>query len=231
MRVAIVQSNYIPWRGYFDLIASVDKFILLDDVQYTRRDWRNRNKIRDENGVRWITIPVDTKGQYTQLICDTKVSDENWAKTHWQMLRNTYRRASQFDEVSTFIEDLYMSATSEYLSEINRHFISSVCNYLEIETILELSTDYQATGVKTDRLLDICLKAGATEYVSGPAAKGYFEEEKFAQEGIDVSWFQYGPYEDYLQPYEPFEPGLSILDNLFCNGKNANRYIVPQICK
>ena len=96
-RVAIVQSNYIPWRGYFDLIASVDEFIVLDDVQYTRRDWRNRNRIKTPQGPQWLTIPVRVSGRYTQLICETEVEDDSWAERHWEIVRLNYRDAAGFD--------------------------------------------------------------------------------------------------------------------------------------
>src|SRR3954465_9010354 len=93
-RVAIVQSNYVPWRGYFDLIASVDEFVLLDDAQYTKRDWRNRNRIKTAQGTRWLSVPVQVSGRYTQAIYDTFVADPDWARSHWETIRQTYARAS-----------------------------------------------------------------------------------------------------------------------------------------
>src|SRR5882757_9025960 len=104
-KVAIVQSNYIPWRGYFDLINSVDEFILFDDMQYTRRDWRNRNRIKTANGIIWLTIPVVVKGRYSQSIQETEVSDSNWAAKHWKTLQQSYARAAHFKEYETLFED------------------------------------------------------------------------------------------------------------------------------
>src|SRR5438046_4323553 len=92
-KAAIVQSNYIPWKGYFDLIRRVDEFILYDDVQYTRRDWRNRNLIKTPQGLRWLTIPVEVKGKYYQSIRDTKIADPVWAASHWQTIVHNYGRA------------------------------------------------------------------------------------------------------------------------------------------
>src|SRR3981081_3816911 len=115
-RVAIVQSNYIPWRGYFDLIASVDEFILLDDVQYTRRDWRNRNRIKTPSGTRWLTIPVEVRGRYTQRICDTRVADKEWAKRHWERIRQNYKHAPGMDALGGFVEDLYASVEGPSLT-------------------------------------------------------------------------------------------------------------------
>src|SRR5208283_1807000 len=91
--LAAIQSNYIPWKGYFDIINRVDEFMLYDDAQYTRRDWRNRNKIKTPRGLRWLTIPVRVKGKFHQKICETEISDPGWAAGHWQTLRQNYARA------------------------------------------------------------------------------------------------------------------------------------------
>ena len=224
-RVAIVQSNYIPWRGYFDLIASVDEFIVLDDVQYTRRDWRNRNRIKTPQGPQWLTIPVRVSGRYTQLICETAVDDDSWAERHWEIVRLNYRDASGFDYAREFVEELYRTVPGTHLSEINRHFLERICGQLGVATPLTDSRAYAAEGTKSDRLIDLCRKANATEYLSGPSAKAYLDEERFSTAGIAVSWFSYGPYPDYEQVHPPFEPQVSILDVLLCTGEDARRFV------
>ena len=221
-RVAIVQSNYVPWRGYFDLIASVDEFILLDDAQYTRRDWRNRNKIKTPQGPRWLTIAVQVSGRYSQSIHDTRVADPDWAERHWDIVRQHYSRASGFRELGSFVEELYASVPGPCLTQINRHFLECIAARLGIDTPLSLSLDYQPRGAKTERLLDLCLKAGASEYVSGPSARAYLDEALFHERGISVSWFRYGPYPEYDQVYPPFYPQVSILDLLLCAGVGAS---------
>lgn len=226
-RVAIVQSNYVPWRGYFDLVASVDEFILLDDVQYTRRDWRNRNKIKTAQGSRWLTIAVQVSGRYTQSIYETQVAQTDWAERHWDIVRQHYAHAAGFDELSGFVENLYASIPGRRLTEINRHFIENISKRLDIDTRVSLSLDYEPRGIKTERLLDLCLKVGATEYVSGPAAQAYLEEGLFLEHGIDVSWFQYGPYPEYDQIYPPFDSNVSILDVLLCAGSDARSLLQP----
>ena len=226
-RVAIVQSNYIPWRGYFDLICSVDEFVLLDDVQYTRRDWRNRNRIKTAQGTRWLTIPVQVSGRYTQTIAETNVADDEWAEQHWSIVRQSYRDATGFEDGAPFVERLYASVPGPSLSDVNRHFLEAICDRLEIGTRLTRSRDYEPQGSKTERLLDICRKSGATTYVSGPAAKEYLEEGAFAAHGIEVEWFEYGPYPEYEQPHPPFEPQVSILDTLLCTGAAAAQYLRP----
>src|SRR5262245_25332489 len=115
--VAIVQSNYIPWKGYFDLINLVDEFILYDDVQYTRRDWRNRNKIKTANGPQWLTIPVEVKGKYSQKIKDTMITDPDWAHKHWRSIAHSYSKARCFRQYSEFFEDLYFGSTELSLSK------------------------------------------------------------------------------------------------------------------
>ena len=226
-RIAIVQSNYVPWRGYFDLIASVDEFVLLDDVQYTRRDWRNRNRVKTAQGTQWLTISVQAKGRYTQAIRETQVADEGWAHAHWETLRHAYASAERYEEARDFVEGLYATAPGPFLSDVNRHFLEAISRRLGISTPLTWSDVYEPQGTKTERLIDICRKAGATEYVSGPAARTYLETERFEAEGIVVSWFEYGPYPEYEQVYPPFDPQVSILDVLLCAGADAPRLVRP----
>jgi hypothetical protein len=221
LRVAIVQSNYVPWRGYFDLIDSVDEFVLLDDVQYTKRDWRNRNRIKTAQGPRWLSIPVQVSGRYTQSIFETLIADDNWARSHWETVRQSYARAAGAGEALEFVEDLYATVPGPRLTDVNRHFLTRIAEHLGITTKLSLSLDYDPQGSKTERLLDICLKAGASEYVSGPAARSYLEVADFEARGIAVSWFEYGPYPAYDQVHPPFDPHVSILDLLLCTGPTA----------
>ena len=224
-RVAIVQSNYIPWKGYFDLINSADEFVILDDVQYTRRDWRNRNRIKTPQGVIWLTIPVNVKGRYEQRIDETTVSDPAWAEAHWESLRHSYARAPHFEQFCDAVEAAYREISSDRLSDINRNMLEMVCALLGIHTPMKRSTEYGAAGRKSDRLLNICLAAGATEYLSGPAAKAYLDEAAFREAGVTVSWFDYSGYPEYEQPYPPFEHSVSILDMVFSTGSEAPRYM------
>jgi hypothetical protein len=224
-RVAIVQSNYIPWKGYFDLINSVEEFITLDDVQYTRRDWRNRNRIKTPQGVIWLTIPVNIKGRYEQRIDETTVSDPSWAEAHWKTIRHSYAGAPHFDEFRDAVGAAYQEVDSERLTDINRHMLEAVCPLLGIRTPLKRSTEYGAVGRKTDRLLNLCLAAGATEYLSGPAAKAYLDEAAFREAGVAVSWFDHSGYPEYKQPHPPFEHSVSVLDLIFSTGREAPRYM------
>jgi hypothetical protein len=224
-RVAIVQSCYIPWKGYFDLIDRVDEFVLLDDAQFTKRDWRNRNRIKTPRGSQWLTIPVQVKGRYLQRIDETLVSEPDWAERHWSTIRHAYSSAPSFAELRPAIEDAYTRVADEpRLSIINRLLLEAIFPLLGVETALSWSTDYPGTGTKTERLLEICRAADATEYISGPSARNYLDEDAFAAHGIAVSWIDYEGYPEYEQLYPPFEHTVTILDTLFHTGRDAARY-------
>jgi len=224
-KIAIIQSNYIPWRGYFDMIGSVDEFIIFDDVQYTRRDWRNRNKIKTPQGVQWLTVPVQVKGKYYQRIRDIKVDGSTWASTHWRSLKQNYSRAPHFSEVAAWLEPLYLAEHYIYLSHLNRRFIEAICEYLNIATTISNSWDYNLIDGKTERLAELCVQAGGTEYLTGPAAKVYIKADVFNDCGIKLSWFDYSGYGEYPQLWGQFAHQLTILDLLFNCGKSTLHYM------
>ena len=224
-RVAIVQSSYVPWKGYFDLIRAVDEFILLDDVQFTRRDWRSRNRIKTSHGPNWLTIPVQAKGRYLQPIREVVVSDEGWGLRHWQTLRTHYARTPYFAEYAPRLEPLYRTPVSNQLSLINHSFIQAICGALGVVTPITWSTDYDAHPGRNERLIDLCRQSGATEYLSGPSAAGYIDVDAFARAGVRVLFADYSGYPEYPQPYPPFEHAVSIIDLLFCTGPGALGYM------
>jgi WbqC-like protein family len=224
--VAIVQSNYIPWKGYFDLMARVDEFILYDDVQYTRRDWRNRNRLKSPEGVRWLTIPVQVKGRYLQRIDETFVSDPRWGERHWATLKGWYGKAPFFERYRETLESLYRDTRAHELSAINRRFLEVLRDLLDIATPLSSSNEYPGEGHRTERLLSICRAAGADRYVSGPAAREYLEEERLRAAGIEVQWMSYEGYPEYPQLHPPFEHAVSILDLLLNVGEETSRYML-----
>lgn len=226
-KVAILQSNYIPWKGYFDIINLVDEFILFDDMQYTRRDWRNRNKIRASGGIEWLTIPVEVKGKFLQKIKETRVADHKWAENHWKAIQMNYARAPYFKELSPWLRDLYRQAgQKDFLSEINYMFLTAICDYLGIQTKITWSSDYVLAEGKTERLVELVKSVGGSYYLSGPAAKVYIVDRYFEQAGVQLAYMNYSGYPEYPQRFKyPFEHGVSILDLLFNVGKDAPRYI------
>ena len=222
--IAILQSNYIPWKGYFDIINRVDEFVLYDDMQYTKRDWRNRNKIKTPSGLLWLTVPVEVKGKFEQRICDTKISDKNWAKEHWNTIQHNYSKANFFKEHKSWLENLYdRAAKEEFLSQVNYIFIKEICELLGIKTKLAWSMDYNGQGSKTERLISICKNANASHYLSGPSAKDYIVENDFREAKITLEWMEYKGYGEYEQLYPPFEHGVSILDMIL----NAGNSLLP----
>ena len=225
-RVAIIQSNYIPWKGYFDIINGVDEFILYDDRQYTRRDWRNRNLIKTERGLRWLTIPVQVKGRFTQRIDETVVDDPAWASRHWKTIEQAYARAAHFDEYGGAVEAMYAEvAACTLLSDVNRRLLQGICALLGIETRLSSSTDYQASGDRTERLASLCRAAGASEYLSGPSARAYIDESCFADADVRLEYADYLGYPEYPQLFGKFEHGVTILDLIFNAGRAAPTYM------
>jgi hypothetical protein len=224
-KVAIVQSNYIPWRGYFDLIAAADELILYDDMQYTRRDWRNRNKIKTPQGLQWLTVPVKVKGKYHQRIRDTELDGTDWQESHWKSLMANYSRAAHIDAVAKGLAPLYLETTYSHLSSLNRTLIEWVCTYLGIETRIKDSSEFRLVEGKTERLLDLCRQVGATHYISGPAARDYLDESMFLDAGIAVTFFHYDGYSAYPQLWGEFAPAVSILDLLFNCGPGSKQFL------
>jgi hypothetical protein len=224
-RVAIVQSSYIPWKGYFDLIRAVDEFILLDEVQFTKRDWRSRNQIKTKDGLLWLSIPVQTKGRYRQSIMETAISDRAWSHRHWQTIQSAYARTPYFERYAPFIASLYERPVSDKLSEVNHSLITAMCTAFGITTRISWSSDYRPAEGRNQRLVDLCVKTGATEYLSGPSAREYLDEQAFAAAGVTVQFADYSGYPMYPQPYPPFEHAVSALDLLFCTGPDALEYM------
>lgn len=224
-KIAILQSNYIPWKGYFDLINMVDEFVLYDDMQYTRRDWRNRNKIKTSQGLKWLSIPVEVKGKYFQKINETLVSDKSWSVTHWQTIKQFYSKTPFFKDYKDIFEDFYMNNQEERLSLINARLIELVNTILGIQTKITWSSDYELVEGQTAKLLRICQQAGADVYLSGPAAKEYFDVALAEKMGIQVEWMDYSGYPEYHQLHPPFEHGVTVLDLIFNEGKNAKYFM------
>jgi hypothetical protein len=224
-KIAVVQSNYIPWKGYFDLIAAVDEFILYDSVQYTRRDWRNRNQIKTPKGLQWLTVPVKVKGKYHQTIRETEIDGMDWAKSHWRMLCQNYRRASHFNQMAKELEPLYLRTDYSHLSNLNRTLIEWVCSKLGIETKISNSWEYHLAGDKSERIAGMCVQACGCEYLSGPSARGYIDETAFTDRNVKLTWFDYNGYQEYPQLWGEFNHAVTILDLLFNCGTDAPRYM------
>jgi hypothetical protein len=223
-KVAIIQSNYIPWKGYFDIIHDVDLFIFYDDVQYTKNDWRNRNKIKTSQGLCWLTIPVGSRED--RLIYEVEIEEVSWTRKHWETIKQSYAKAPYFKKYQGFFEYVYLNAKWTNLSELNQFLIKTISqDFLGMKTNFGDSREYHPGGRKLERLIDLLLKVEAKLYVSGPSAKGYIEENRFKEVGIELVFKDYSGYPEYPQLFPPFEHAVSILDVLFNCGPAAPDFI------
>lgn len=227
--VACVQSSYIPWKGYFDQIRMADVFIFYDDVQFTKEDWRNRNFIKTPNGIKPLTIPCGK--HINRLICEVEILDDYWQKKHWLSIVHNYTKAKFFKKYSDFFEELYLQKTWNNLSDLNQTFIKKISNnILKTNTEFIDSRDFNLpiNVHKEDRWLELLKLVGATNFIIGPSAKNYLDEDKqkkISQKGINLEWMEYSGYPEYHQLFPPFEHHVSIIDLIFNEGDNAINYM------
>ena len=223
-RVAVLQSSYIPWKGYFDIIHDVDTFIFYDDVQFTYQDWRSRNRIIVNGDAHWLTVP--TGSSIDRLIHEVALADPRWQKKHWRTISQSYAKAPHFQDYRGVFEDIYLGREWRNLSELNQAIVSTIGrDLLGIETEFRDSREFGAQGQKLDRLLDLLVKAGATTYVSGPSASSYIDPTRFADAGIELVYKDYRGYPEYPQNISPFRHDVSVLDLLFQTGPDAPHYV------
>ena len=223
-RVAVLQSNYIPWKGYFDIIHDVDLFVFYDDNQYTPRDWRNRNRIKTASGPQWLTVPVGS--HRNRLIHDVDIPDPAWQEKHYQTLRQNYAKSPHFERYRAWLEHIYLGQRWSNLSQLNQATVEHVASeFLGIRTQFADSRAYAAQGQKLDKMVDLVVRVGASTYLSGPAAKEYIVPDRFAEAGIALEWKDYSGYPEYPQRFGPFEHGVSVLDLLFNTGADAPWFI------
>lgn len=222
-RVAILQSSYIPWKGYFDIIHDVDELIFLDEAQYTKRDWRTRNRIKTPHGPAWLSIPVG--GPRDRRICDVELP-ESWADAHWRRITDCYARAPYFETYRAGLQEIFLQRPWKYLSELNQQLIRTIAHdALGIRTRFRDSRELVRRGRGEEWILDLLDQVGAETYVSGPSAKAYIDEEHFAARGIELVWKSYDGYPEYPQFHPPFVHEVTVLDLLFHTGPDASRYI------
>ena len=207
------------------MIAKSDIFILYDEMQYTRRDWRNRNRIKTKDGLIWLTVPVNSKGNYSAKISEIKINGTDWQKKHWRILENNYKKSPFYEEIKNLIYPLYSGKDFQSLSDLNEKFIQKICEYLGIRTLIMKSSDLEIRGNPSEKLLNICKQLKTKNYLSGPAAKDYLEVDLFRQEGISVEWMNYNDYPTYSQDFGEFVGEVTVLDLLFNVGPNSSKYM------
>jgi hypothetical protein len=225
MRICIIQSCYIPWKGFFDLVGRCQQYVIYDSAQYSKGHWHNRNRIKTENGSRWLTIPVSTADRLTQAIDEVRIA-KPWADEHWRLIELSYRKAPSFNEVGPLVKDWYEQAEKEaLLTDVNFIFLKGIARFLGVQTDMVRDRSYPFHGSRMERLLSIVQAAGADRYLSGPAAKEYFDETMFNSEGVLTEWMDYDGYPQYPQLHGAFEHTVSILDLIFNAGTDARHYL------
>lgn len=226
-KVAILQSNYIPWKGYFDLIDQVDYFVVYDIVQYTKNDWRNRNKIKTQNGLQWLTIPVKVNS-LEQRVNETQLANNRWVRKHLNSIQQNYSKAPHLADYKNELIELYERASAlTLLSDVNLLFIKWINQKLGITTEIKFAQDLVLQSEnKVQRLVEICKALNADTYLSGAAATDYLDESMFNAEGIQVEWMNYQGYPEYRQLHGDYESTSSVLDVLLNQGDNAKQFIL-----
>lgn len=225
MILSVHQPQYLPWLGYFHKIVRSDLFLYLDDVQYKKREFQNRNKIKTPNGPLWLTIPVITKGLYTQHIKDVRINrEEDWEQDHWKSIEFNYRKAAYFNEHRDFFYGLFQKKWDS-LQEISVTIIDHVLSYLGIATPRKFSSEYNAATLSTERIIELCKKTGADTYLSGAGGRAYMDETLFDKSGIKVMYQDF-KHPEYPQLYGSFEPYMSIVDMLFNAGPQCRELLL-----
>jgi hypothetical protein len=225
VRICIIQSCYIPWKGFFDLIGRCDEYVIYDSAQYVKRHWHNRNRIKTANGIEWLTIPVVSKGRFEQPIDQVEI-EKPWADKHWRKIELAYQRTPFFEQLAPTVKAWYERADREArLTDVNAIFLRSIAGLLGLGTRMVGDAAYPAQGVKTERLLAIARAAGADHYLSGPSARDYLDESMLRAAGVTVEWMSYEGYPEYPQLHGGFEHAVSTLDLLFNTGPEAPRYL------
>jgi hypothetical protein len=224
--VAVLQSNYLPWKGYFDIIRRADQVVFYDDVQFTKNDWRNRNRIKTGQGLLWLSVPVG--GDISRRICDVAIDDDRWQRRHHRTLTQAYGKAACFAQVRPLLDEGLLERRWTRLSELNQWFIRALCErYLDLAPRWLDSRDFALPGSGSDRLLRLLEALGAARYVSGPAGRAYIDQAAFAARGVAIEWMDYSGYPEYPQLHPPFEHAVSVVDLLCHVGRDAPRFIRP----
>jgi hypothetical protein len=221
MKVAISQPTYLPWIGYFDLIDQADVFVLLDDVQFEKQSWQQRNRIKSPTGLQWITVPVRFRGRLGQKIKDVEIRVPDFWRDHLRAIELNYRRAPFF---SAYYEDLsaILHSSGSLLVDLNTRLIEWAMVALRLTTKLMRSSELKQEGKRTELLANICRRLGATSYLSPIGAADYLlaEKETLSSRGIQVRFHNYA-HPEYQQLFPPFLPYACILDLLFNVGPEA----------
>jgi hypothetical protein len=225
MIVTISQPRYLPWLGYFHRIAVSDLLIYLDTVQYTPRDWENRNKVKTDRGWAWLTVPVNAR--YKALISEVRIDNEqNWQKKHLQTIKTYYSSAPYFSAYSQAILAVYEDKVWENLIDLNLYLTQVLFNCLNLEPtqFIQAST-LNVQGKGSDLILNLCKEVRANVYLSGSHGKSYLDENKFVEAGVEIVYQDYH-HPIYPQLYSDFQPYMAIIDLIFNCGLDSSEILM-----
>jgi hypothetical protein len=226
-RLAIIQSSYIPWKGFFDFISRCDAYIIYDSAAFSKGHWHNRNKIKRDRGSPWLTIPVKTADRLGQPLDEVTVV-EGWAERHWDIIAQSYEGSTYFEAEGGELKTLFESLAREpLLTKINEGFLQWLSQKLGLKTQILRDRSFSFSGDRTERLVQLCKMVGATNYLSGPSAKEYLDVQQMEEAAVTVEWMTYGPYRAYPQPHGDFVHEVSVLDTLLCTGPEFRNFIAP----
>jgi hypothetical protein len=222
LKIAINQPTYLPWMGYFDLIDQVDLFVILNNVQFVKQSWQQRNRIKTANGLQWLTVPVIFRGRLGQLIKDVEIRDREFARDHIRAIELAHSRSTFFAQYFPSLRERLEELREGLLLDLNLGLISWVLEILKIKTPLVRASSLGVSGKRTELLANICEVVGATEYVSPLGSAEYLlsEQAVLSQRGIEIS-FQHYEHPQYRQVFTPFEPFASVIDVILNCGEQA----------
>ena len=223
MIVAVHQPQYLPWIGYFDKMRRADVFCYLDDVQYKKNEWQNRNRIKTAQDWQWLTVPV--RYRFPEKINEVQINNTtNWSKKHLQSLITNYSRAPYFKAHIPIFEDMF-SREWMLISELNIHLIECLREALQLqEKTTVISSEFNLRAEPTDRLIDICKAVGADTYLAGQGAAGYMDLKRFEENDLKVI-VQDFKHPVYSQLFKDFQSHLSSVDLLFNCGPESLKII------
>jgi hypothetical protein len=225
-KIAIIQPNYIPWIGYFKIINDVDEFVFLDDVQYTKRDWRNRNFINSNKGKILLSIPVITKNKFFQKIHETECLNNNWKEDHLSKIKETYKSYPYFKEIFEILNKSYYKTNSKNLLNNLYNILFELINFLKIKTKISFSKDISSNKKKLEKIIEICKQKKANIYLSGPSASNYIDEEKMNVSNLSLEYIDYRNYMyEIKNKKHAFVDNLSVIDLLMNFGSTSNRFL------
>jgi len=228
MKLSGHQPNYLPYPGLIGKIMISDKFIYVTKVQFDKKSWQNRNKIKTNNGDMWLTVPTLTKGKFEQKICDVKINNDlNWKRKHLNSLKINYKDAKYFNTYISFFEELYLKDW-EYLCDLDIVIMNFVLDELNVKTEILYDNNYEFFGNKTNFLINMCKKTNCTTYISNKGSEDYVNIECFTENKLNHIFVNYIG-EEYEQCFGNFINNLSIVDMLFNCGPNKTRNILDNI--